>query len=87
METMLVTLLVCLTLITAYWLFGKQQEWKKEGENEKKKMRSNFFRQEIDSINNIQLLGISNDGNSDFNFKQAVKKINLSDDIRIKIND
>lgn len=41
----------------------------------------------INSFEKLELMGINDDGNSDFAFIQAVKKIDLSDDIRIKIYD
>lgn len=43
-----------------------------------------FYEQEIDKIN-LTLAGTKNDANIDFEFKDAIKQINLSDFTRIKI--
>ena len=38
-------------------------------------------------IATLRLEGIGNDGNSDFEFGQAVRKINLPNDTRVQIYD
>ncbi len=41
----------------------------------------------IDSFETLELVGAGDDGNSDFEFWQAVKEIEVPNDIRIKIYD
>lgn len=41
----------------------------------------------IDGKNKLILAGTENDNNNDYEFIKAVKKINLSEDVRIKIYD
>lgn len=55
---------------------------KKEAKKSKQIMNYGVY---IDSFEKLELAGIGNDGNSDYEFIQAVNKIHLSDDIRIKI--
>lgn len=55
------------------------------------KMINNYnaikYRTYIDGFDKLEVVGIGTDGNSDFEFRQAVKKISLPDDIRIQIYD
>lgn len=87
METVVISMLVCMILGISYVYFGKEQESKREQEIERGKLVRDFFRQEIMSIKKLELAGAGNDGNSDFEFIQAVKKIDVPDDIRVRIYD
>lgn len=87
MEILSVASVVCTILGISYAFFNKDTKRKKRVECEKKLLLRNFYKQEIKSIETLQLAGTGSDGNSDFEFKQAVKKINLPNDIRIQIYD
>lgn len=82
-----ITLLVCMILIISYFLFGKEQQRKKKDEFEKYQLICDFYKQEIRNIKKLQLEGTGSDGNSDFEFIQAVKKINLPNNVRVQIYD
>ena len=87
MEILVVTLAVCMILILSYVLFSKDAKRKKAVEYEKNLLLRDFYKQEINHMEILQLEGIGNDGGSDFEFKQAVKRINLPNDIRVQIYD
>lgn len=87
MEILVVTLVVCMILGIAYAFFNKDAKGKKKVECEKNLLLRNFYKQEIKSIETLQLAGTGSDGNSDFEFNQAVKKINLPNNIRVQIYD
>lgn len=87
MEILVVTLVVCAVLGISYAFFSKDVKRKKAVECEKNLLLRNFYKQEIKRMGTLQLEGIGSDGNSDFEFKQAVKKINLPNDIRVQIYD
>lgn len=81
---LIVTLCVSCVLMISYLYFNnkvKKERMIKELNNKK---LYDFYEQEIDKIN-LTLAGTKNDANSDFEFKDAVKQINLSDFTRIKI--
>lgn len=85
MEILGVTLVVCTILGISYIFLNKYTKRKKTVECEKSLLLRNFYKKEIKNISTLQLAGTGSDGNSDFEFKQAVKKINLPNDIRIQI--
>lgn len=87
MEILGVTLVVCTILGISYVFFNNDIKRKKTVECEKNLLLRNFYKQEIRNIGTLQLVGTGSDGNSDFEFKQAVKKIKLPNDIRIQIYD
>lgn len=87
MEILVITLLVCMILGISYAFFGIDIKRKKKAECEKKLLIRNFYQQEIECMGKLQLEGIGSDGNSDFEFNQAVKKINLPNNIRVQIYD
>lgn len=87
METLVVTLAVCTILGISYAFFSKDVKKKKAVKCEKNLLLRNFYKQEIKRVGTLQLEGTGSDGNSDFEFKQAVKKIKLPNDIRVQIYD
>ena len=87
MEILVVTLVVCTILGISYAFFSKDVKRKKAVEYEKNLLLRNFYKQEIKYMGELQLAGIGSDGNSDFEFKQAIKKISLPNDIRVQIYD
>lgn len=87
MEILVVTLAVCAILGISYVFFSKDVKKRKVVECEKNLSLRNFYKQEIMRIETLRLEGIGNDGNSDFEFGQAVRKINLPNDTRVQIYD
>lgn len=85
MEVIIVTLVVCMILGVSYIVMSKEQKEKRQKAQERKVLLYNFFEQEIDSIKNLELVGVGNDANSDNEFVNAVRKINLPSEVRIKI--
>ena len=85
MEVIIVTLAVCMILGVSYIVMSKEQKEKKKKALERKALLYSFFEQEIDSIKNLELVGVGNDANSDNEFIYAVRKINLPSEVRIKI--
>lgn len=81
---LIVTLCVSCVLMISYLYFNnkvKKERMIKELNNKK---LYDFYEQEIDKIN-LTLAGTKNDANIDFEFKDTIKQINLSDFTRIKI--
>lgn len=87
MEILIVTLFVCMVLIISYVSFDQKIKKQKREIDKKNVVIQNFYKQEINRIGKLRLEGTGNDGNSDFEFKQAVKKINLPNDIRVQLYD
>lgn len=87
MNIIIVTLFVCAILGISYIWFGKEQKRKKKDEYRKSMLVRAFYQQEMGCMQKIQLEGIGNDVNSDFEFIQAVQKINLPSDVRVQIYD
>lgn len=87
MNIIIVTLLVFVILGGSYIWFGKEQKRKKKDEHKNNMLVRAFYQQEIGCMRKMQLEGIGNDGNSDFEFIQAVRKINLPSDVRVQIYD
>ena len=87
MEILIVTLFVCMVLIISYVSFDQKIKKQKIEIDKKNLVIHNFYKQEINRIGKLRLEGTGNDGNSDFEFQQAVKKINLPNDIRVQLYD
>ncbi len=87
MEILTVTLFVCMILAISYVLFGKEINRKKKEECEKNLLLRNFYQLEMEGMGKLQLEGTGSDGNSDFEFRLAVKRIHLPNDIRVQINE
>lgn len=87
MENLIVTSIVCIILGTSYTFFNKDAKKRKIADYNKKVILRTFYKNEIENMKTLPLEGVGNDGNNDFAFIQAVKKINLTNDIRIQIYD
>ena len=87
MEILAVTLIVFTILVVSYILFSRDAKEKKREEFEKNVLLRDFYKQAMEHVETLPLAGTGSDENSDFAFKQAVKKIRLSDDIRVQIYD
>lgn len=85
MEVIIVTLVVSMILGVSYIVMNKEQKEEKQKTQERRVRLNNFFEQEINSIEKLELVGVGNDANSDNEFICAVKKIDLPNEIRIKI--
>ena len=53
--------------------------------NKYKSMKNIKIKYKLDNIERLELAGIESDGNNDYEFAKAVKKINVPDGIRVKI--
>lgn len=87
MTVLIITLFVCTTLMISYYFFSKEISMKKELQYNKRIKLNNYYILQLNNINNLPLLGIGIDENSDFKFKEAVKKIKLPDDTKVRIYD
>ena len=87
MDVLIVSLMVIIILISSYVFFGKKIDEQKRLKLDQLKQLRTFYQLEMQRINHLTLEGIETDGNSDFEFKQAVKKINLPENIRIQLYD
>jgi septation ring formation regulator EzrA len=87
MEILIVTLLVGIILFFSYVFFNRKAKRQKKEIDMKNTLIRDFYKQEINCMEELKLVGTGNDGNSDFEFKQAVKKINMSNNIRIQLYD
>lgn len=69
-------------------LIGLCIGWNLYAMNQYKKQRENIlnlvYRLSMNSENKIKIEGVGIDENGDFNVSQAIKKIDMLDDIRIK---
>ena len=85
MTTIYVTIMVMVILSVSFVFFNK-----KENDNFQQKKRDYskfkiFLEKEVDNIKSLSLAGVDDDGNTDYYFSEAVSRINLSEDIRVKI--
>ena len=87
MEILTVTLLVSMILFFSYVFFDRKAKIQKKEIAMKNILIGNFYKQDINCMGEIKLAGTGNDGNSDYEFKQAVKKINMSNNTRVQLYD
>lgn len=87
METLVVTLIVCMILSISYVFFDKKARKQKEEIDKSNMLILEFYNQEMDCMGKLELAGIGNDGNSDFEFKEAVKEINMPNNTKIQLYD
>ena len=86
MEVLGVTLLVYVVLFTSYVYFDKKARKQKEEVARKNTLISAFYRQEMNCMKKLELVGDKSDElNSEFEFKRAVEKINMSSSIRVQL--
>ena len=76
-----------MVFIISYVSLDQKIKKQKREIDKKNVVIQNFYKQEINRIGKLRLEGTGNDGNSDFEFQQAVKKINLPNDIRVQLYD
>lgn len=81
----MVTLMVAMILCISFVIFRKQEEKKLAKINAMYRAVTFSFDEEIGINKKIPLMGVEDDKNTDCCFANAVKKIDLSEDIRIKI--
>jgi len=81
---MRVTLIVVLILVASYIvLYRKNKKLLEKQKNNRKKF-NNILERNIKEIDKLTLVGIDGDGNGDYRFIQAVNKILLSQNTRIR---
>lgn len=79
-----IILLVCVCLVVSYLYFGNINKTKREREGQRLQRLSKFYDSRKDEWKDLEVLGMSSDGNSDFEFIQAVRKIDMPDYVRIE---
>lgn len=87
MIVIIVTLVVCFILFVSYLYFNKQAQDIKQIRVKSDLLRNSFYQKELESIKKLKLVNVGDDGNSDFEFKQAVEKIKMPHELRIQIYD
>lgn len=87
METLFVTVLVCAVTFGSYIIFKKKEDKERKTKIETSSRLCSYYQQKIDNIKELSLVGVESDGNSDFEFVDAVKKTKLQDHTRVKIYD
>lgn len=85
--TIIVTLFVCAVLVLSYVIFREKAKKQRKEIAINKVLICDFYKQEMSRIKKLELAGIGNDGNSDFEFKQAVKEIKMSNNTRVRLYD
>lgn len=87
MITFLIVAFVCSVLLVAYFVFSRQRERENIEINKRFDEYISCLQNNVKSISKLSLAGIDEDANSDFQFSEAVKRIILSDDIRVKLHE
>lgn len=87
MEKVIIFLVVFMLLMIAYLWSKKLQRFKKKAEQNIRMSLCQFYETEISNISKIELLAMEDDNNTDFKFIDAVDKIQINDDVRVKIYD
>lgn len=87
MDVLIVSLVVIIILSCSYVFFGKEIDKQKRLKSVQLKQFRDFYQIEMQRINHLKLEGVETDGNSDFEFKQAVNKIKLPQNVRIQLYD
>lgn len=87
MEILIVTLIVHMVLTFSYVIFNRKAKIQKKETDAKNKSIHSFYKQEMNYMGELKLVGTGNDGNSDFEFKQAVEKIDMPNNIMIQLYD
>lgn len=86
-EEIIIAILFCLLILITCRLWGiyvvKQYE-KNKMEKDRRALKPEHYSCEVDSL---ALAGTGDDGNSDYEFSQAVAKIKVSEDTRVRIYD
>ena len=77
--------ILIIMLICKLWNIIMMKQYEKESNTEINNIIK--YGTYIEGFAKLELAGTGNDGNSDFEFKQAVKKIDVPDDVRIKVYD
>lgn len=87
MKILVVTLIVCIILSISYVFFDKNARKQKEEIDKNNMLILEFYNQEMNCMGKLELAGIEDDGNNDFEFKEAVKEINMPNNTKIQLYD
>lgn len=85
MITFWITVSVSILLLVCYFIFRNRHNSMLAT---KRKIDKRFYEHLESNVNNIKelpLAGVTDDDNNDFEFSEAVKRIVLSDDVRVKV--
>lgn len=74
---------VILLVICNVWNLYAMKCYKKSKEN-RLSITYGFY---VDSAEKLEIVGVGSDGNGDYDVAKAIKKIELPDDVRIKVNE
>lgn len=74
---------VVLIVICKVWNLYAMKQYGKSKENSLG-LTYGFY---INSAENLKIAGVGSDGNGDYDVAKAIKKIELPDDVRIKVNE
>lgn len=74
---------VVLAIICKVWNMYTMKQYEKSKEN-RLSLTYGFY---VDSVGKLEIVGVGSDGNGDYDVAKAIKKIDLPDDIRIKVNE
>lgn len=86
MVMLIVSLVVFASLSIAYIIF-KKQKIKSEKNSEKVALEfKKYLEQNVKIIQDLTLVGAGEDGNSDYTFLEAVKQINIPQNIGVEID-
>lgn len=81
----IVTIIVIIALVIFYIVFNHCQKNKTAQEAQKSIYFKEYLQSNVSNIEELSLCGVGDDGNSDYEFSAAIKKINLSDNVMVKL--
>lgn len=81
--TMFMLILIAFSCMYFQW---EQKEVVKKRKDGRMKMQE-YWKNEISQINELEVLGVNRDDNSDYPVADAIHKIKLPENARIKLND
>lgn len=74
---------IVLLVICKIWNLYTMKQYEKSKENR----RSFTYGVYVDSAEKLGIVGVGNDENGDYDVAQAIKKVDLPKDVRIKVNE
>lgn len=73
--------IIAVIVVCKVWNLYTMKQYKKSKEN-RLSMTYGFY---VNSVEKPQIVGVGSDGNGDYNVAKAIKKIELPDNVRIKL--
>lgn len=75
--------IVVLIAICKMWYLYTMKQYEKSKEN-RLRLTYCFY---VDNMERLEIVGVGSDGNGDYDVAQAIKKAELPDGVRIKVNE